>query len=83
MWHTYRHTAGSWYVPFCVGRLAELPPRTTAVCRPGCQNGGVCIGANVCQCPPGFSGAQCQTRLEQCNEPRPSIYNARLRCSDT
>lgn len=31
-----------------------------ALCSPMCLNGGSCIRSNVCECPHGFYGAQCQ-----------------------
>ena len=29
-------------------------------CKPQCQNGGECIGINICKCPQEFRGAYCQ-----------------------
>ena len=35
----------------------------TAICSPGCQNGGTCVHPNTCQCPSGqYTGSLCQTR---------------------
>ena len=31
------------------------------VCSPPCQNGGTCIDNDVCMCPAGFTGDQCDT----------------------
>lgn len=31
-----------------------------ALCRPVCLNGGTCIKPNICACPSGFYGSQCQ-----------------------
>ena len=31
-------------------------------CQPQCGNGGVCIGHNLCSCPHGFSGPDCQDK---------------------
>ena len=31
-------------------------------CQPQCANGGVCIGHNLCSCPHGFSGPDCQDK---------------------
>jgi len=32
---------------------------TPLTCSPACDNGGECIGTNVCLCPDGYSGATC------------------------
>uniref|UniRef100_A0A672V7C6 EGF-like domain-containing protein n=1 Tax=Strigops habroptila TaxID=2489341 RepID=A0A672V7C6_STRHB len=32
----------------------------TAVCNPVCLNGGICVWPNMCTCPYGFYGPQCQ-----------------------
>ncbi|XP_053551742.1 epidermal growth factor-like protein 7 [Bombina bombina] len=32
-----------------------------------CQNGGVCLGINKCQCPAGWSGNYCQTDVDECS----------------
>ena len=38
-----------------------------------CQNGGSCIGENLCSCPPHYSGAQCQRkRLGTKTNPAPN-----------
>lgn len=37
--------------------LSSLDP---ALCSPVCLNGGQCVRPNVCECPHGFYGAQCQ-----------------------
>lgn len=32
-------------------------------CSLGCENGGVCMGYNVCMCPVGYKGAMCQNAI--------------------
>ncbi|KAK7499374.1 hypothetical protein BaRGS_00009349, partial [Batillaria attramentaria] len=32
---------------------------TTDLCTSPCQNGGMCVGVNLCSCPEGFFGADC------------------------
>ena len=34
---------------------------SVAICNPGCQNGGVCSGPNICDCLTGYHGDRCQT----------------------
>ena len=36
---------------------------SVAICNPGCENGGVCSGPNVCECSTGYEGDRCQTGL--------------------
>lgn len=39
----------------------------TPVCSPPCQNGGLCLPLNACQCPQDFRGEQCQYHENRCN----------------
>jgi hypothetical protein len=32
-------------------------------CKPGCQNGGVCVADGLCRCPRGYKGAFCQNPI--------------------
>uniref|UniRef100_A0A8C3XNT5 EGF-like domain-containing protein n=1 Tax=Chelydra serpentina TaxID=8475 RepID=A0A8C3XNT5_CHESE len=34
----------------------------SGVCDPMCMNGGRCVGPNICSCPSGWRGKQCNTR---------------------
>ncbi|KNC96311.1 uncharacterized protein SPPG_08216 [Spizellomyces punctatus DAOM BR117] len=38
---------------------------TGFTCSIACQNGGVCIGPNMCSCPPNWSGPTCATAVRQ------------------
>ena len=42
-----------------------------ALCEPGCENGGVCIGPAECSCPTGFVGVSCEDsvngRVKKCS----------------
>lgn len=42
--------------------LACLAP----ICRHGCQNGGICVGPNQCECPPYYTGHQCEKDVDEC-----------------
>ena len=39
--------------------MSSFPFSLALTCSPACQNGGECIGTNVCLCPDGYSGATC------------------------
>lgn len=41
-------------------RMCVCPPEPVE-CQKPCQNGGVCVGFNVCRCADGFSGGLCET----------------------
>ncbi|EDW29183.1 GL18548 [Drosophila persimilis] len=48
-----------------------------ATCSPVCLNGGKCIAANVCECPPNFRGKQCQYPVSSCNI---TTFNGNFQC---
>lgn len=47
----------------------HIIPFFILACRRPCQNGGRCLGSNVCKCRPGFTG----TRCEVFQFPRPTL----------
>ncbi len=51
-----------------------------AVCNSTCQNNGICIKPDVCQCPENFTGPQCQTEKHICMT-TPETKNMRKGCS--
>ena len=55
------HCNPGWQGPTC-----QQPIRPTG-CNPRCQNGGTCMAqfghGNVCQCPRGYGGHRCETRI--------------------
>lgn len=53
---------------------------TAATCTPPCQNGGVCLSYNVCQCPQDFRGKQCQYNVDVCS-PKKLNFNGAFNCS--
>ncbi|XP_046603352.1 hemocytin isoform X1 [Neodiprion virginianus] len=53
----------------------------TPECLPECQNNGICVAPNQCDCPDNYSGAQCQFKDTPCyNLPRPPL-NSMIKCS--
>ncbi|XP_024155680.1 epidermal growth factor-like protein 7 [Oryzias melastigma] len=44
-----------------------------AVCRQPCINGGTCLRPNRCACPPGWTGDQCQTDVDECSGEHPCV----------
>nr|XP_034190302.1 hemocytin [Osmia lignaria] len=42
-------------------------PDCEPVCDPPCQNGGICLPSNLCQCPQAYKGSQCQYSADACN----------------
>lgn len=41
-----------------ISKFSFVP--SAALCNPVCRNGGTCIKPNICACPSGFYGSQCQ-----------------------
>ncbi|VDI50736.1 Hypothetical predicted protein, partial [Mytilus galloprovincialis] len=58
--------------------LPKLIKTITDFCPPGCRNGGTCISRGLCQCPGGFKGLLCETKVT-CN---PECMNNGT-CTDT
>ncbi|XP_052770328.1 uncharacterized protein LOC128210189 [Mya arenaria] len=55
-------------------RKNEISTYERPHCSLGCENGGQCVGYNVCMCPVGYKGAMCQ------NAVCPSGCGRRARC---
>ncbi|KAJ8321184.1 hypothetical protein KUTeg_001309 [Tegillarca granosa] len=36
------------------------------ICDDGCENGGTCIGPNICRCPDEFNGLRCNLDINEC-----------------
>nr|CAD7397465.1 unnamed protein product [Timema cristinae] len=57
-------------------------PDCLPVCEPACENGGVCLSLDVCQCPQEFRGAQCQYLKDVCT-PSKLNFNGGYSCTDS
>ncbi|CAH1404838.1 unnamed protein product [Nezara viridula] len=55
-------------------------PDCLPTCSPTCQNGGICIGHNFCECPQDFRGPRCEFPKEAC-DPRKLGFNGSYKCS--
>ncbi|XP_055301555.1 putative ankyrin repeat protein RF_0381 isoform X2 [Sitodiplosis mosellana] len=61
-----------------VANILKEAEEKEAVCNPVCLNGGTCTGRNICSCPIGFKGLQCQDKMCMTN---PSSQNAAASCT--
>ncbi|XP_062590320.1 epidermal growth factor-like protein 8 [Saccostrea cucullata] len=54
----------------CCPGWTKKNPRDMAclapICRYGCKNGGICVGPNECECPPYYTGHQCEKDVDEC-----------------
>ncbi|XP_017781781.1 PREDICTED: hemocytin [Nicrophorus vespilloides] len=56
-------TNGVWGVKYGVW---ESIPSCEPICMPQCQNNGICVAPDKCNCPENFSGPQCQYENKPC-----------------
>ncbi|XP_030749920.1 hemocytin [Sitophilus oryzae] len=61
----------------------EAVPSCQPICLPECQNNGICIEPNQCQCPESFSGPQCQFENKPCLNYPILPKNSRRSCRST
>ncbi|KAM3961308.1 uncharacterized protein ACR2FA_004646 [Aphomia sociella] len=54
-------------------------PDCVPECSPSCQNGGVCLSINTCQCPDGYRGPACQYSASACDM-RKLAFNGGYSC---
>ncbi|CAG2054378.1 unnamed protein product [Timema podura] len=55
-------------------------PNCEPICLPACQNNGICVAPNQCNCPDNFSGPQCQYEKKPCLNFPPIPFNSRRSC---
>lgn len=48
-------------LPAAVAKSLSLIDMQSSACSPACSGSGVCSASGVCTCPPGFSGASCES----------------------
>lgn len=56
-------------------------PSCQPICLPACQNNGICVAPNQCNCPENFSGPQCQFENRPCLNYPPMPMNAKRKCN--
>ncbi|XP_044578140.1 hemocytin isoform X1 [Cotesia glomerata] len=54
-------------------------PDCKPTCSPACENGGICLTLNTCQCPQDFRGPQCQYSADACT-PQKLGFNGGYHC---
>ncbi|KAJ8945046.1 hypothetical protein NQ318_019042 [Aromia moschata] len=54
--------------------------RAETICVPPCQNNGICMAPNQCNCPENFMGPQCQFENKPCLNYPPMPINSRRSC---
>ncbi|CAD7081728.1 unnamed protein product [Hermetia illucens] len=54
-------------------------PDCQPTCEPPCENGGNCLGHNVCECINDFKGPQCQYSVDRCS-PKKMLFNGGYNC---
>nr|XP_045582100.1 uncharacterized protein LOC123745535 [Procambarus clarkii] len=68
-------TGGSW------GTLPNCEP----ICIPPCENSGICLAPDVCQCPDNWEGSSCEIPKapprKECSTKPPTPTNSRIFCS--
>ncbi|CAH0555066.1 unnamed protein product [Brassicogethes aeneus] len=65
------------------GSQWNIIPSCEPICLPVCQNNGICLSPNQCNCPENFMGPQCQYESKPCLNLPSMPVNARRKCSRT
>ena len=71
------------YLMITSNRFTRLNLLVIAVCEPACENQGICIRPNVCHCPEGWEGSQCQIKMDKpCPAQPPAPSNSNMICDE-
>lgn len=82
-WKEVRREVQQTHVVCCQGWKKRHPGALTcdeAICAKPCQNGGICIRPEQCECAPGWGGKHCHVDVDEC---RTSITLCSHRCLNT
>ncbi|XP_063867870.1 uncharacterized protein LOC135104399 [Scylla paramamosain] len=75
---------GEWVV--AGGSRGEHMPDCEPICRPPCQNNGICLAPNKCQCPDNWEGLTCETPKppprQECSMKPPTPANSKIFCGN-
>jgi von Willebrand factor len=69
---------GHWVIE---GQIWQYVPSCQPICLPPCQNRGICIAPDQCQCPENYSGPICQFENKPCLSYPQLPTNSRRSCS--
>ncbi|KAK7083100.1 hypothetical protein SK128_014119 [Halocaridina rubra] len=73
---------GQWKV---AGDDWDSLPDCIPICSPECQNNGICLAPNVCECPDNWEGPTCEIPKappkKECGNKPPTPMNSRIYCS--
>ncbi|EFA10333.2 hemocytin [Tribolium castaneum] len=69
---------GQWIIE---GGMWPYVPSCQPICAPPCQNSGICVAPNQCQCPENFSGPYCEFEERPCMNYPVLPTNSRRSCS--
>ncbi|KAL4675518.1 hypothetical protein H8959_009663 [Pygathrix nigripes] len=81
-WREVRREVQQTHAVCCQGWKKRHPGALTceAICAKPCQNGGVCVRPDQCECAPGWGGKHCHVDVDEC---RTGITLCSHRCLNT
>ncbi|XP_017894454.1 PREDICTED: epidermal growth factor-like protein 8 isoform X3 [Capra hircus] len=82
-WREVRKEVRQTHAVCCQGWKKRHPGALTcdeAICAKPCQNGGVCVGPDHCECAPGWGGKHCHVDVDEC---RTGVTLCSHRCLNT
>ncbi|XP_071530011.1 hemocytin-like isoform X2 [Panulirus ornatus] len=75
---TFKCVNGSWTIR--KPGWTDIAPDCQPICDPVCENGGECIGPDLCQCTSSYRGNICQYPISNC-DPKKLTFNGQYNCS--